>query len=303
MPRHLFGLAAFIPALLLAAACSNNDASSDSTGPKQRYDTSDAPDIAPSAAPGVAFNYDYAFNLPDWRISATQEAHASACEKLGLARCRITGMSYSVDDDRRVNAELDLKLDPTIARQFGKSAQRIVESSDGKLIRLEIGSSDEGEKIALATREKTSASSQVAQLKEALARTKPGTDAYARLVTQLQALQQQAAEQSAAIQDSQTILASTPLKFHYYGEGGVPGFRGNPLFEAWRTFVSMMVTIVGLLLQALAILVPLGLLVALLVAMWRTRLMRRMRRWFNGPERTAGYAGQPDSTNSDSGEP
>ena len=59
------------------------------------------PGIAPSAAPGVAFNYRYAFRLPGERISAVQEQHAAACEKLGLDRCRITGMRYRLvnDDD------------------------------------------------------------------------------------------------------------------------------------------------------------------------------------------------------------
>src|SRR4051812_2612282 len=52
------------------------------------------PDIAPRAAPGVAFNYRYAFRLPPKRIAQVQEEHAQACEKLGVARCRITGMLY-----------------------------------------------------------------------------------------------------------------------------------------------------------------------------------------------------------------
>jgi hypothetical protein len=112
-------------------------------------------------------------------FSATQEAHASACEKLGVARCRITGMSYSVDQDEQVIAELDLKLDPLIARQFGKSAQQAVERNDGNLIRLEIGSSDEGQAIEQATRQRTDVSAHVAQLEQELAKTKPGTAARA----------------------------------------------------------------------------------------------------------------------------
>ena len=47
--------------------------------------------IAVTAAPGVAFAYHYAFRLPSDHIAAAQEAHAQAGEKLGIARCRITG--------------------------------------------------------------------------------------------------------------------------------------------------------------------------------------------------------------------
>jgi uncharacterized lipoprotein len=54
-----------------------------------------APGVNVTAAPGVAFNYRYAFQLPSSRIAAAQEAHASACETLGLTKCRITGMRYN----------------------------------------------------------------------------------------------------------------------------------------------------------------------------------------------------------------
>lgn len=269
---------------LLLSSCSKNDQQAGRAPERQASDTASAPDVSPTAAPGVAFHFAYEFSLPDDHISLAQEAHASACEKLGLARCRITGMSYSVDQNEQVNAELDLKLDPLIARQFGKSAQQTVVGHDGKLIRLDIGSSDEGQNIEQATRQKVDVAAQIAELKKELAATKPGSDAHTSLLQQIQALQGQASEQSQAIATSQAALASTPMEFHYYGRGGVPGFRGNPVREAWRTLVTTVVGIVGILLQALAILVPLGLLLALLVAIWRLRPVRAVRAWFRGPQ-------------------
>jgi hypothetical protein len=232
----------------------------------------------------VAFNYNYEFNLPDERISVTQEAHASACEKLGIARCRITGMTYSVDQDERVRAELDLKLDPSIAREFGKSAQQSVEGNDGKLIRLEIGSSDEGAAIAQASKQKNDVSTRIAELEQELARTKAGSAAHADLLSQIESLKQQASEQLHAIETSQAALATTPMQFHYYGRGGVPGFRGNPVREAWQTLVTTVVLAIGILLQALAVLIPVGIVVALFIALWRTRVLRAVRRWLAGAQ-------------------
>ena len=236
--------------LILAAGCSKQGGS----GPpaQEARDSSTAPDISPTAAPGVAFNFNYEFNLPDERISATQEANAASCEKLGLAHCRITGMSYGVDQNEQVTAELDLKVDPLIARQFGKSARQAVEANDGKLIRLDIGSSDEGQAIEQSSKQKNDAAAQIAQFQQELAKTKPGSTAHANLLTQIQALQQQAAEQTHAIEASQAALASTPMAFHYYGRGGVPGFHGNPVREAWHTFIATIVWMVGWLLQSLA---------------------------------------------------
>jgi hypothetical protein len=43
-----------------------------------------------------------------------------------------------------------------------------------------------------------------------------------------------------------------------------------------------------MLLQALAVLIPVGLLIAALVALWRTRPMRALRRWIKGPQELDG---------------
>ena len=67
------------------------------------------PNVRVSAAPGVAFNYRYAFRVPDAKIAAVQEEHAAACETLGLSRCRITGMRYSLIDEDEVTASLAFK--------------------------------------------------------------------------------------------------------------------------------------------------------------------------------------------------
>ena len=265
-------------ALVLCSSCSQEQPH-DARENTEAADASSPPNISPTSAPGVAFNYNYEFNLPDKRISATQEAHAAACEKLGLARCRITGMSYSVDQDEQVVAELDLKLDPSIARQFGKTAQQTVDANDGKLIRLEIGSSDEGKVIDQATRQRQNVAAQIAQLQDELAKTKAGTDARASIMSQIQDLQQLASQQTRTIEAGQAALASTPMEFHYYGRGGVPGFRGDPVREAWQTFVTTVVWLVGILLQAIAVLIPLGALAALFIALWRTRPMRAFSRW------------------------
>jgi len=277
----------FASLAIIAAAlcsCSKNDQGGGNPSRPEASDTSTAPNISPTAAPGVAFNFAYDFNLPDERISATQESHAAACEKLGLARCRITGMSYSVDQHEQVTAELDLKLDPAIARPFGNSAKQSVEANAGTLIRMEIGSSDEGQTIQQATKQKIDVAGRIAELQHELARTRAGTATHANLLSQIQELKQQASEQGRAIEAGQAALASTPMAFHYYGRGGVPGFRGNPVRAAWQTFVTTVVWLVQILLQALAVLVPFGILLAMFIALWRTNPIRVFRRWIARPK-------------------
>jgi hypothetical protein len=171
----------FVPltALLLATACGGpRDESRTSREDLKTYDVSKnmsasatmeaanappPPAIGPSAAPGVAFNYRYAFRLPGERIAAVQEQHAAACEKLGLDRCRITGMRYRLVSDDDVEAMLAFKLDPAIARQFGKTGIEAVTRADGMLVDSEISGEDAGADIAYANRNE-------AQLNEDLAR-------------------------------------------------------------------------------------------------------------------------------------
>src|SRR4051812_40828858 len=50
--------------------------------------------VDPTAAPGVAFNYRYAFHVPAVRLAEVQERHAQMCERLTIAHCRITGLLY-----------------------------------------------------------------------------------------------------------------------------------------------------------------------------------------------------------------
>src|SRR5687767_9664278 len=117
-------LAAAALTVVLVASCSRAeertasesiDAAEEMSADSQ---ASRAPGIVPTAAPGVAFSYRYGFRLPDANISAAQEAHATACERLGLAKCRITGMTYQLDDRDRVDATLALAIDPLLARGF-----------------------------------------------------------------------------------------------------------------------------------------------------------------------------------------
>jgi hypothetical protein len=106
-----------------------------------------APGIALTAAPGVAFAYRYAFRMPAAKIARAQEAHAQACEKLGPARCRITGMRYRLLGENNVEAMLAFKLDPGLARGFGRDAIVSVTAESGKLVDAEISGTDAGAAI------------------------------------------------------------------------------------------------------------------------------------------------------------
>src|SRR3954468_4272446 len=167
--------------------------------------------IAPTAAPGVAFNYKYAFRLPAERISAVQEQHAQACEKLGLARCRITGMYYHLTGDRNVEARLDFKLDPTIARAFGKEGIAAVAHADGLLVTSEITGTDAGAAIDVVNRDQAQQAEALRKIEAQLAQAGLKAPERVELQRQAQQLREAMAAGKAEKADKQESLAKTPM--------------------------------------------------------------------------------------------
>lgn len=277
MPLKRSGLILLFASAAIASCSQESDQSS--SREKASFDAEAAPDIAPSAAPGVAFTYGYNFQLPDKRISEVQEAHARACEQLGLTKCRITGMTYGIDDNEQVSGSLKVKLEPAIARSFGKQAWGLVEKSDGRLVNLAISGDDVGSGIDAAQRRRSELSQRIADLEQKLAALPPADRGRGALISQIEGLKEEIGGQQRAIESGQEQLANTPMTFEYYGSGGVPGFRGNPVREAWHTLVGTVVVMIRFLLQALAVVLPLALLVGLLILIWRSAPLRWLRGW------------------------
>jgi len=235
------------------------------------------PNVSVSAAPGVAFAYRYAFRMPNERIEAAQEAHAQRCEKLGVSRCRITGLRYNLSEDGDVSASLELKLDPAVARAFGKDATRLVTDSKGMLVDLQISGVDAGSAIQRANRGRAELQDELERVNRELARTGLSSVVRDRLLSEAASLRSQIqslGEQKAADEES---LAKTPMAF-YYGSGETIGYADDwvltgALDRAGYNFLSA----VGLLLIAAATLLPWLLLGAL--GLWLYRWGAKRFRW------------------------
>lgn len=270
----------------LLASCSRPDAGGDEAAEMSTADVAEAPAVAPAVAPGVAFSYHYAFVLPDERIAAVQERHAAACEKLGIARCRVTGMSYELIEEDRVRGQLRFKLAPDLARRFGTEGIAAVVEADGKLVRSTIQGDDAGAAISESQIRSAELRSQLARLEQRLAARGLGDDERAELQRQAEAIRAQlSAERNARAFDEER-LANTPMTFDYAGD---EGFRfgnapfGNALDTAWSSFTWM----VSLLLLVIGAALPWLVLAALLLFAWRSRPVRWLRRVLAGRSSTA----------------
>ena len=199
------------------------------------------PDISPTAAPGVAFNYRYSYALGAPRVAELQERHAAMCEELTVARCRITGMHYQVIGPDDIQARLELKLDPGVARLFGRRASDAVLQADGMVTESEISGVDAGSQIRQAGRDITQLQADLTRIEQQLARRDLEPEDRARLEDEARQLREQIRGVGEQRQAQQESLATTPLVFNYGSGDLVPGYQpplslGEALGKAWTDF-------------------------------------------------------------------
>jgi hypothetical protein len=276
---------AFLPLsiLLLASACGQESrqpsARTDSMPVSNSADASaeesaGPPGIGVTAAPGVAFNYRYNFRLPADRVGQVQEQHAAACEKLGIDRCRITGMVYRLINDRDREAMLAFKLDPAIARQFGKDGIEAVTRAEGMLTESEITGEDAGSEIAAATRTVGQLEEDLRKIEEQLARAGPRSSDRTELQVQAAQLRESIRSTRTTRAERQESLARTPVVFRYGSGDLAPGSdRGSQIGKALRQSGDNLGNAFAVMIVVLIFLAPWLLLAGL--GWWALRLLRR----------------------------
>lgn len=260
---------------LLAACSAEESHESAPERPAEMADAASAPNVSVTAAPGVAFAYNYAFRLPGARISAVQEQHAQACEKLGVARCRITGMHYRVTNERDISAMLAFKLDPAIAREFGKQGAAAVAEADGMLVESEIRGEDAGAAIR-------SADARIAALREELGRAeqrlaaKLPADERVRIQSRVEEIRRMLAATRDSRAEREESLATTPMVFRYGSGNLIPGFdTHSPLRNAIERAGDNFIGALAALVVVVATLAPWALILLGLGRLWR-RYGRRL---------------------------
>ncbi|MFK3889067.1 hypothetical protein [Sphingomonas sp. NPDC079357] len=236
-----------------------------------------------TAAPGVAFSYAYLYTLPAANISRVQELHAQACERLGIDKCRITGMTYHVRGPDDVDGSLEMKLAPALARAFGREGTHAVEATDGMLSSAAIKGTDVGTEIAAAEAASSALKQDGKALDQQIAANRSDRQRV-ELTQQRAALESQRRDLAANVRTQRTLLASTPLTFEYRAGASIPSLHATtPLMRAADMALASVEATVSFVLQAIAILFAPLLAIALLWLGWRWR-GRRLWRWLRGPE-------------------
>jgi hypothetical protein len=232
--------------------------------------------IGVTAAPGVAFSYHYGFRLPSAGIAAVQEKHAQACEALGVLHCRITGMRYRLLGENNVEAMLAFKLDPALARGFGKSGIGEVEKARGTLVDAEITGNDAGAEISRLKIQHARAADEQKRLQAELAKPKLSQEERAELQRQLADIVQTIGATNDSTAEQRESLADTPMVFEYGSGKAVRGFDASaPLTSAADTAIGSAEVTIAILLGLLAYCGPPGIVLLLAWLAWRRFRPRR----------------------------
>jgi hypothetical protein len=236
------------------------------------------PNVSPTAAPGVAFNYRYAFRLPSERIAEVQERHAATCEQLGVRRCRITGMLYRVVGENDVEAMLSFQLDPAIARHFGRAGVQAVTQAEGMLTESMITGEDVGSGIQRNDRDIAQLREELRGLEGQLGRGNLPPNERARIEAEVRELRAQIDATQNDSAGQQEMLATTPMTFNYGSGEFAPGEQRPSLRVALDRAVNGFLGGATLLLVILITLLPwavAGLLGWALITFVRRRWFRR----------------------------
>jgi hypothetical protein len=220
-----------LPLLLGAAACSKagNDGATagNATATESSATASDRageqpPGIDPAIAPGVAFDFRYAFSLPERQIALVQEAHASLCGRLGPTHCRVTGLNFEKARDGEVKATTTFLLDPALALGFAKDATALVERADGKLATSQVTGENAGKVIVANDKSADGIKAELAKIDAQLRIPGLSKSARGELVTRSGALRDQIRELATDREAKVESIATTPVAFNY--EVGAGGF-------------------------------------------------------------------------------
>jgi len=210
--------------------------------PSKPADTpGDATSLAP---PDAKYDYRYAFRLPGGRIAGVQESNQRGCEQLGPTRCRVTALRYKVDDHNNVAAILTVRIDPLLARAFGKAASDVVTGARGTLTDAEAASTDAAARSG----------SVVARLRGALADAQAQRRDGALTPEQRTDLNARAARMQAAIaaigevdQGEGDSLATTPMLLTYSSGGALTGGPGATFSDAGDSFMTSLAGLANVL--------------------------------------------------------
>ncbi|WP_299328638.1 DUF4349 domain-containing protein [Parasphingopyxis sp.] len=242
---------AVLGVLGVLAACGEASQYADESASADRV----APNIDPTAAPGVAFDYAMRLGVPDSLIAELQESHADSCEEMGLDRCQIIGMQFDRSDEGRVRGSLTFLIVPAEARSFAGDAVSSAEEMGGTLLSSRFSGEEVQTAIDDSERSETRIEDRLAEIDRALNAGGLSDDRRAQLESEAADLRARLAGEQQVQAANERRLAMSPLTISYVGEysyGRKPlGQIADEGLQAGRTSLTALFTVLVYLVTVL----------------------------------------------------
>lgn len=229
--------------------------------------TSSGPSL--ETGPKIAYRYGYGFQLAADAIQPLQNRHADLCEQRGPDVCRIISMEQSASDASNPSGRLHLAVATPLARTFGKELTRSAEGANGELVSSSIDGEDLSKRIVDTEARLRTRIVLRDRLLDVL-RNRRGT------VAELVEAERGVAQVNEEIDQAQSWLSEMRgrvdfAQIHIDYTTGAPFVESsaNPVTAAVSSAGGTLAVMLGALIRLLTIFVPIGLLVWVVVLVWR----------------------------------
>ncbi|MGC6399617.1 DUF4349 domain-containing protein [Sphingomonas sp. FW199] len=92
--------------------------------------------------PKIAYVYSLGFRVPAGAVAKVQDAHLALCDRLGPARCVLSGMNRSDGEGERAEAAMTLRVATRDARPFARALEQAAASGGGRMAETEVEAED-----------------------------------------------------------------------------------------------------------------------------------------------------------------
>lgn len=276
---------------LTVAACSKKEgsttyykdeapASTEAAPAAAAGDASSSPGIGVAPQPAmIAYEYSYDLSAPQEKVRGLIARHEKACRDAGERNCQIIESSVDEQGDYGVEARLVLRAGPAWVAKFRGGVAADVAKSDGRMTGSRVTSEDLAREI-IDTGSRLKAQTTLRDRLMALLATRPGKLAdLIELERELARVQGEIDSAQSQLTHAQGRVATSKLTLNYESRDVLA--RDNlwsPLGSAFGDFLGLMVGVLAVLIRAIAVLLPIGLIGWLIAWIFRKPLARMAER-------------------------
>ena len=274
-------------ALVLAGCSQKSESASEAlmaeSAPAAAVDA--AAPTAPGAAPTpatpapspalIAYDYSYTLGAPQAQVRGLIARHEAACRNAGAQVCQVTGSRMNAAGEQRLDATLALRATPDWVARFRAGLAADVKQSDGRIVSSGVESEDLSRTI-IDTGARVRALTALRDRLQALIASRPGKlGELLEIERELARVQGEIDASQSHLVHAQGRVSTSTVTLNYESRDVLEG-RGlwAPIGDALADFVGLLIGVVAFLIRLLAIVLPLGLVVA--AGLWLVR--RPLRR-------------------------